>query len=253
MKKAVIYLLAFTVAEVVTVVVHPMWGMVCHVVVLAVVIAHSAIASERRYRELFLSLALVPLIRIVSLSMPLANIPQLWWYPIIYAPLLVAAFVVVRMLGYRVGEVGLNFRALPIQLAVSLSGFLFGVAEYFILRKPQPAISEFVWQDVWLMALIFLTCTGFVEEFIFRGVLQRSTEGVFGRWSIIYVSVVFAVAHFIHYAEVGLLGVLADVAFVFVVAMFFGWVVRKTGSLLGVSLAHGITNTILYLVAPFFL
>ena len=40
--------------------------------------------------------------------------------------------------------------------------------------------------------------------------------------------------------------------FVMVVALFFGTVVKKTGSLLGVSLAHGITNSVLYLVAPFF-
>ena len=40
-----------------------------------------------------------------------------------------------------------------------------------------------------------------------------------------------------------------DVTFVFIVALFFGWVVKKTGSLLGVTLSHGITNIVLYLVA----
>ena len=43
-----------------------------------------------------------------------------------------------------------------------------------------------------------------------------------------------------------------DVLFVFGVAMFFGWVVKKTGSLLGVTLAHGLTNIMLFLVFPFF-
>lgn len=43
-----------------------------------------------------------------------------------------------------------------------------------------------------------------------------------------------------------------DVVFVFVVALFFGWVVKKTGSLFGVTLAHGITNIVLYLIIPFF-
>ena len=244
MKEAIIYLLAITAAEAVTVFVQPVWGIVCHAIVLVAVVMHSALASDYRYRHLLLSLALVPLVRIISLCMPLVNIPQIWWYPIIYAPLLVAAIVVVRILGLRAREVGLNFRLFPIQLAVAISGLLFGVAEYFILA-PEPMVIELTWQGVWLPALIFLVCTGFVEELIFRGVLQRTAVEVFGGWGIVYVSLLFAVLH------MGFLS-LIDVFFVFAVALFFGWVVKKTGSLFGVTLAHGITNILLYLVVPFF-
>ncbi len=65
------------------------------------------------------------------------------------------------------------------------------------------------------------------------------------RWGILYVSLLFAVLH------MGFLSWIV-VVFVFIVGLFFGWVVKKTGSLLRVTLAHGITNTIMYLVAPFF-
>jgi len=41
------------------------------------------------------------------------------------------------------------------------------------------------------------------------------------------------------------------VLFVFAVAMFFAWAVKRTGSLLGVTLAHGITNIMLFVVIPF--
>ena len=41
--------------------------------------------------------------------------------------------------------------------------------------------------------------------------------------------------------------------FVLMAGLFFGWVVKRTGSLLGVSLAHGIANIGLYLVFPFVL
>ncbi len=245
MKEAIIYLLAITAAEAVTVLVQPVWGIVCHAIVLVAVVVHSALPSDYRYRHLVLSLALVPLVRIISLGMPLVNIPQIWWYPIIYAPLLAAAIVVVRILGHRAREVGLSVSSFPVQLAVGLSGLLFGVVEYLILA-PEPMITELTWREVWLPALIFLFCTGFVEEFIFRGVLQRTATEAFGSWrGIIYVSLLFAVLH------MGFLS-LIDVVFVFVVALFFGWVVKKTGSLFGVTLAHGITNILLYLVVPFF-
>ena len=76
--------------------------------------------------------------------------------------------------------------------------------------------------------------------------LQRTAIAVLGSWwGIIYISLLFAVLH------MGFLS-LIDLAFVFLVALFFGWVVKKTGSLFGVTLAHGITNILLYLVVPFF-
>jgi len=38
-----------------------------------------------------------------------------------------------------------------------------------------------------------------------------------------------------------------------VVALFFGYSVHKTGSILGVTLSHGLTNIGLFLVFPFLL
>ena len=245
MKTALVYLLVITVAEVITVVIEPVWGIACHIIVLVAVIVHAAIVSEQTRQQLLLSLALVPLVRIISLSMPLANIPQIWWYPIVYAPLLAAAFQVARLLNYRLEQIGLNFKRISIQLAVALTGFIFGVAEYFILTE-EAETTGLVLRETWILsAFLLLVCTGFVEEVIFRGVLQRSAVEIFGWWGIVYVSLLFAIVHLIHYSAL-------DIAFVFVIALFFGWVVKKTGSLLGVTLSHGIANIVLFLVAPLF-
>lgn len=245
MKEAIIYLLAIILAETVTTLVQPLLGIVCHIIILVVVLLRPAtgLTSRHQYQHFVLSLALVPLVRIISLSMPLLEIPQLWWYPLIYIPLLVASVVVMLILNLKASDTGLNFGVPPTQLVVAMSGFFLGIAEYFILT-PEPLIAELTWRNVWLPAFLLLACTGFVEEFIFRGILQRTALGVFGRWrGLIYVSLIFAVLH---------MGFLSwvDVIFVFAVAMFFGWVVNKTGSLFGVCLAHGITNIMLFLIAP---
>ncbi len=243
MIQALAYLLVVVVAELVTVLVQPLWGVAGYAVLLAVLILHSALAREHPYRQLFLSLALVPLVRILSLSLPLVNIPRLWWEPIIYAPLLIAAIEAARVLGYKPGDLGLNIKMSRLQAAVMLTGLGFGFTEYFIL-SPEPRIPSLTLAEFWLPALILLVTTGFVEELIFRGVMQRAAVRTFGGWGIVYVSLLFAILH---------LGFLSwiDVIFVFAVALFFGYVVNKTGSLLGVTLSHGITNIILFLVAPF--
>ena len=130
MKEAIIYLLAIVIAEVVTVAVHPIWGMTSHILIFIVLIVHSAVGATNLQRPLLLSLALVPLVRIISLSMPLADIPQIWWYPIIYAPLLVAAIVVMRILNYTRVVTGLTFKRQPVKclhvlLMVALTGLTF--------------------------------------------------------------------------------------------------------------------------------
>jgi len=242
-----IYLAAIIAAEVVVVFVQPVWGIIIHVAILATVIMRSARIADKLQRQFILSLALVPLVRVISLSMPLAKIPQIWWYPITYAPLLVSAAVVMRVLGFRREDVGLTFRArsISLQVAVALTGFGFGVAEYLIL-KPEALVAELSWVAAWRPALILMATTGFVEELIFRGVLQHSAWERWGWRGLIYVSALFAILH------IGFLS-WVDALFVFGISMFFAWVVKKTGSLLGVTLAHALINITLYLVAPFVL
>ena len=70
MRVAILYLVAITGAEVVTNFGDPLWGIICHAVLLAALLAHSSWAVELPIHKLLLSLCLIPLIRITSLSMP---------------------------------------------------------------------------------------------------------------------------------------------------------------------------------------
>jgi membrane protease YdiL (CAAX protease family) len=245
-REAVAYLLAVAAAEAVTMFLHPLWGLIGHAVIMVTAIVRAARTDDIPYQRLMLSLALVPLIRVVdlSLSISLVSLPAVGRFAIVYAPLLAASVAVVRTLGYKWREVGLNLNALPIQLGIASSGLLFGWAEYLIL-KPGAMITQLTWSQVLPLAFALLVFTGFVEEFTFRGVLQRSATGVFGWRGIVYVSVLFAILHMGFHS-------VPDVLFVFGLAMFFGWVVKKTGSILGVTLAHGLTNIMMFLVFPFF-
>jgi membrane protease YdiL (CAAX protease family) len=44
---------------------------------------------------------------------------------------------------------------------------------------------------------------------------------------------------------------LVDVIFVTGVGLLFGWIVLRTRSIIGVTLAHGLTNIMLFLIMPF--
>jgi membrane protease YdiL (CAAX protease family) len=237
------YVAAIVAAEMVTASVDARWGVGLHAVILWVLLLHFSWAREGSEANLLLALCLAPLIRILSLGMPLGNVDLVYWFLIIGAPMIVAALLVARTLGLTRYDLGLTVRAIPLQLLVGATGVGLGIAEYLIL-KPDALVDELTWQQAWWPAMILLVATGFGEELVFRGVMQSASTDILGKAAILYVAIVFAALH-VGYESA------PDVAFVFLVALFFGWVVARTGSLLGVTLSHGIANVVLYVIAPF--
>ena len=239
------YLAAIAVAEVLAAVVGPLWGVLFHFVILFLIITNSAVVGKYPSHRLLLALGLAPLIRILGLSLPLVEFSQIYWYLFISIPLAAGIFAVIRALNLTPREVGLTRGSILVQGLVALTGISFGLVEYFIL-KPEPLILSLGWQEILVPALILLVATGLVEELVFRGVMQRALERLLGSWGWVYVAVLFTVLQIGHPSAVHCL-------FVFLVALFFGGVVKKTGSILGVSLSHGLLNIGLYLIFPFVL
>jgi len=241
-----LYFSAITAAELVTTCVNPIYGIACHGLLLFGLLLHAAMICRKEFNIMYLALALAPLIRIMGMSMPLVRISPVYWYLAISIPLFAATAFVVQLTGLKSRDIGLAVGNLPVQILVALIGVPLGLIEYTIL-KPAPLVVEMTWQQIWLPALILLICTGFLEELIFRGVIFRAVVETFGRsFAVLHTSFIFAALHIIHRSPV-------DLVFVFTVALFFSVVVNFSRSLLGVSLAHGLTNIGLYLIWPFIL
>jgi len=240
---SLVYLAAVTVNELLTTLARPQLGLVLHGALLVIILLHTAFVWDSPLRDLLLSLSFAPLIRLLSLSLPLFQFPLVYWYFITSVPLFVAVFITMRTLRYNRHDVGIRFGDWPLQVLLSVIGLLFGWMEHLILA-PDPLAKALTLQQIWLPALILMVSTGFAEEVIFRGIMQRAAGGVMGPLSVPYVAFVFAVLH-VGYKS------LLDVIFVFGVAIVFGYITDKTRSIVGVSLAHGVTNIMLFLVAPF--
>lgn len=243
MKSAIIYLAAITVAEVITNFTDALIGILLHTLVLVSLIIHSSVTSDSPNHRLLLSLTLTPLTRIVSLAMPLTMFPVIYWYMVIYPTLLAATFVMIRHAKYSLVQIGVNRKALFDQGAIALTGFSLGLFEYAILRPSQAIVPELTIAWGLFGFAVLLLGTGFVEEIIFRGVAQTASIEVLGKWGIPYMAYIFAILHLIHHSPF-------DIFFVMAVGILFGWFVKKTGSIVGVTIAHGITNFMLYVLMP---
>jgi uncharacterized protein len=236
------YLVALAGAEYVTYYINPLTGIILHFIILLVLIINSAVAHDEAMRGLWLALGLVPLVRIIGLVMPISEISEIYMYIIVAAPIFLGAVAVIFNLKYTLDDdIGLNRKKALIQVLVAISGLGLGFLDYMIL-KPESLISELTLQMMLIPALILLVATGFVEELVFRGIIQRAARAL-GSWGWVYVALIYTVL------QMGQ-GSVEHIVFVFLVSIFFGWIVKKTGSIIGVSVSHGLLNIALYLVLP---
>jgi membrane protease YdiL (CAAX protease family)/heme exporter protein D len=238
-----IYLFLITMAELITSIVSPQLGLIMHALLLVTFMVHGAIWQHNSVGQFVLGLTLAPLIRLLSLSMPLLNFPQAAWYPLVSIPLLIALWLIVRQMSIPRQALGLRMGYLPLQVLLVSVGVSLGFIEHQILQ-PQPVVSSLTWQALVLPALSLAFFTGFTEEIIFRGLLQALVLPSLGRAGFIYVALLFAALH------IGYLSVV-DVLFVFVVGVLFAYIVHWGSSILGATLAHGLTNVILFLIMPY--
>jgi uncharacterized protein len=139
-------------------------------------------------------------------------------------------------------DLGLRRGSLSLNLLLMGGGLLLGAVEYIILR-PQPLDTIVSWQGALLAVLSLTLFTGFVEELIFRGLLQSLAQQALGQWALVYVSLLFGVLH------IGYLSVI-DVLFVTAVGLLFAQIARWCGSITGLTLAHGLTNVTMFLIMP---
>ncbi|MCL7453270.1 MAG: CPBP family intramembrane metalloprotease [Anaerolineae bacterium] len=235
------YLALVATAELLAALANPRPGMILHCLLLLAMLWHASWAARAEGRALLVCLAFAPLIRIVSLWLSFPEFPLTYRYLAISLPLFAAVCVARRALGYSWSTLGLNLHGLPRQTAVALTGLLFGPLQYLILRPPPLS-----WAEAWPPALILLLSSGLLEELIFRGLLLRASVDRLGRWGLWYSSLLFASLQLGQRSPAGFL-------FALWVGVFFAWLVLRTRSLLGVTLAHGLANAITFLVMPLIL
>lgn len=244
---ALIYLLALIVAEITVAHFNVTVGLVMEFVILFALLINFSLTFRTSYNfsVLLLSMMMLPLIRIIGLDIPLMQIQPLYWFPIIAIPLFATAFFVMWVQGLSWKNVGFIWGNIPLQLLVGSTGIILGTMEYLILQ-PKPLIATFNLENLIIASIILVISTGLAEEILFRGIIQKNAENVFGAlFGLLYTSLLFTALH------IGWNN-FYDLIFVFAVALFYGVVFQKTKSIFGVTLSHGISNTFLFLIVPFY-
>lgn len=217
-------------------------GLIIHACLLVALLTQGVV-SENKIGKLYTAMAIIPLIRLLSLSMPFWLTDRTGYFAMVNLPLIVSTVVAIYILGYRLQDFSFSFRYPFQQVLVIFTSLVIGTLERLIIQ-PEPLAKSLALQDVILPMLSLMLFTGLSEELLFRGILQKTATEALGTWpGILYISALFGIMH------IGWNSFL-DVIFVSLVGVYFAWIVHHTKSLLGVTIAHGFANIMLFIIIP---
>ena len=242
---AILYLIGLIIAEISVTYINKEAGLVIEMVILFALLLNSSLNVSYNYSVMLRSMMILPMIRIIGLSIPLMQIQPLYWFPIIAVPLFAAVYTIMKSQGLTRKHVGLIWGNKKVQFLIALTGIFLGTIEYTILQ-PKPLIAVLDPVTLITASIILIISTGFAEELLFRGILQKNAENVFGTIvGLLYTALLFTALH-IGWNSFN------DLIFVFSVALFYGIAFQKTRSIVGITLSHGLSNTFLFLIIPFY-
>ncbi len=199
--------------------------------------------NEEVYKT-YQALLLLPILRLVNLSMPVFFDITLYSFVFIYAPLAIPVTIAAAHQHLTRGEVGITFRNIWLYLPFSiLLGFGLGVGEYLTIRTGY-LIPDLSFLNVLKLTLVMVFFVGLVEEIIFRAMLQTRLNKLFGIWGgILLSSMLFGFMHSGY-------GTSYEVLYTFFVGAVIGYMFYKTRSLPFVTMVHGFVNVFLFGFIP---
>ncbi|TGC08707.1 CPBP family intramembrane glutamic endopeptidase [Methanolobus halotolerans] len=189
------------------------------------------------------ALMLLPLLRIINVSMPLPD-ESIFIYVIIYILMLVPLFLLIRHQGLSATDLGVTFnkilRYIPLSIVV---GLLIAEGEYIAMGSAYLSANLPMQGMVGISILIFLF-VGIVEELIFRSILQSRLEVLFGlNAGLVFTSVLFGIMHAGY-------GVPSGILITTLAGFVLGYMFQKTRSLPLVILTHSFASIFLFVIIP---
>jgi hypothetical protein len=204
--------------------------------------------------------SLVSLIRVLNLAMPTFHGLTLLWMPLIYAPILLVGFLMVRDESKRpleyIHELVRFFRTSPsaagwkiyyLPLALIIAVVAANI-EFLVLSQTISdlrLIPELSTEYLTLLLVVMLFFVGLGEEVVFRYILQTRLQASVGLGaSLIIASLTFAFMHSGYTSPIYMI-------YVFGISMILGLLYNRTKSLAFVALIHGALNFFLFSFLPF--
>ena len=233
---------ALVVAEAVTLTLGPTAGVLAHAIALVALAALSMRLPRGANQRLTLSAGLIPIVRILSIAVPAAIIPPIYWYLEIGLAGLEGILLLMRRLDLAPRDVGLRRTPLAEVVSVGVIGAILGIPAYLIAGRLELGYGAGPVALVIASAVVMIF-VGFFEELLFRGLIQSAGTQLFSRGGVL-ISV--AATALMYSASLNP----RYVVFATFVAAFFGVVARRSGSIAAPVAGHAALALVQLVVLP---
>ncbi len=188
-------------------------------------------------------LALVALIRPISLAAAVPALGQLAWYVLAGLPTLAGAVLATRLLDDRAAELHLRIELPRLDAVIAATGIPAGMVGYFLL-SPTPLLAHPSAAGYLALFAILPIFGGALEELMFRGLVQSAAIQALGcAWTGTVFTAALSAALYWGSGSIPYMLLMA------VVGCAFGLALLRGASLWGVSLGHGMMLITMALLA----
>ncbi len=144
-----------------------------------VMLAHFVLRPDTPHRRMLPALALVALLRTLSVAAVVPRLPEYTWYALIGVPVLIGAFLTIGLADEPAERLGLTVWRPWLDGFLAILGLPVGFLGYVLLR-PQALVTTESLVPVLAALAILAVFGGFLEELVYRGVLQTVAIDAFG-------------------------------------------------------------------------
>lgn len=159
-------------------------------------IGHFVTSERTRSTKLLPILALIALLRVLSIALAIPRLPIITWYVTVGCALLMGEIWTIRFVADPWRRLNLAFRRPLLDLGITALGIPVGFIGYLLLRPPP------LMPDAGPLSLIggtvgLIVFAAFTEEMLFRGLLQSVAIDVFksSRLGVAYAAIISAVMY----------------------------------------------------------
>jgi membrane protease YdiL (CAAX protease family) len=215
-----------------------------HVVILLSLILSPVWISESSTGNSLQALALLPLLRLLNISMPVFSETTLYMFIFIYTPLLVTCYLIARHQLIPLFQEENTLKNLYIYVPLALlTGYFIGLAEWHTINAGN-LIPDLSLKSLLELSFVMILVVGFTEELIFRSLLQTRLQTSFGmKNGLLITSIMFGIMHAGY-------GSFYELLITASAGILLGYMFQKTGSLVLVSFTHGFVNIFLFGLIP---
>jgi membrane protease YdiL (CAAX protease family) len=189
-------------------------------------------------------LMLLPVLRLVNLSMPIFFNTTLYTFIFVYSPLAIPVAAIIIHQRDSLKDIGITTKNIFMYMILAIPlGFLLGLGEYLTIR-PGYLVPDLTFVNLLKLTIVMVFFVGLVEELIFRSILQARLEQALGvKEALIITSIMFGLMHSGY-------GTYNEMLYTGFVGLIIGIIFYKTRSLPFIAVLHGFVNVFLFGILP---